>query len=192
MADTEIFLSLAEIAGVFVGFGALIALRSSGPGEMIDVLMIGMVVWTAIAVVVMSLAPVVIAEFGVTGHPLWLTCSVVALLLFFAGDSVVTHVSKERRAFLAVATMRRRWKAELAVGVVTWIPATVALALVVLGVFPDQERALYFLAVALILALAPILLLQGVFRVGFTAWGLPDERGQAPGPDVADAAGKGS
>jgi hypothetical protein len=29
MPDTELFLSLAEIAGVFVGFGALIALRSS-------------------------------------------------------------------------------------------------------------------------------------------------------------------
>ena len=28
MQDTELFLSLAEIAGVFVGFGALIAVRS--------------------------------------------------------------------------------------------------------------------------------------------------------------------
>ena len=33
MQDTELFLSLAEIAGVFVGFGALIAVRSGGPTE---------------------------------------------------------------------------------------------------------------------------------------------------------------
>ena len=32
MQDTEMFLSLAEIAGVFVGFGALISVRSgTGP-----------------------------------------------------------------------------------------------------------------------------------------------------------------
>jgi hypothetical protein len=33
MQDTSLFLSLAEIAGVFVGFGALIAVRSGGPSE---------------------------------------------------------------------------------------------------------------------------------------------------------------
>ena len=31
MQDTELFLSLAEIAGVFVGFGAVNAVRSGGP-----------------------------------------------------------------------------------------------------------------------------------------------------------------
>ena len=33
MQDTEMFLSLAEIAGVFVGFGALISVRSGGPSD---------------------------------------------------------------------------------------------------------------------------------------------------------------
>ena len=33
MQNTELFLSLAEIAGVFVGFGALISVRSGGPTE---------------------------------------------------------------------------------------------------------------------------------------------------------------
>ena len=69
--------------------------------------------------------------------------------------------------------MRRRWRVELAGGVLTWIPAAIALGLVVLGVLPDQEPALYFLAAALLLLLAAIMLLQSVFRVGFSAWGLP-------------------
>ncbi len=33
MQDTELFLSLAEIAGVFVGFGALISIRSAGASD---------------------------------------------------------------------------------------------------------------------------------------------------------------
>ena len=37
MQDTELFLSLAEIAGVFVGFGALISVRSGGPTEVDEV-----------------------------------------------------------------------------------------------------------------------------------------------------------
>jgi len=173
MPDTELFLSLAEIAGVFVGFGALIALRSSGPGDPIDVLMIGMVVWFAIAVVIIALAPVAVSGFGVTGHTLWLACSVIALLVFYAGDEVVVRISRERRAFMAAAPIRRRWKGELAGGVVTWIPATVALVLVILGVLPEQEGALYFLAAALILLLAALLLLMAVFGVGFSAFGVP-------------------
>jgi uncharacterized membrane-anchored protein YitT (DUF2179 family) len=44
MQETELFLSLAEIAGVFVGFGALIAIRSGGTSDVYDVAYIGMVV----------------------------------------------------------------------------------------------------------------------------------------------------
>jgi hypothetical protein len=182
MPNTELFLSLAEIAGVFVGFGALIALRSSGPGDSFDVLAIGMVVWIAIAVVIIAFAPVAVGGFGVTGHTLWLACSVIALLVFFAGDEVVARASRERQAFLAAAPMRRRWKGELATGVFSWIPATVALGLVIFGVLPDQEAALYFAACALFLLGAALLLLQAVLRIGFAAWGVPGagERPDAP------------
>jgi hypothetical protein len=173
MQDVEMFLSLAEIAGVFVGFGALIALRGSSPGDPFDVLMIGMVVWVAIAVVIMALAPVAVSGLGVAGHALWLVCSVIALVVFFAGDSVVERVSSERRAFLAAAPLKRRWRQELAAGVVTWIPATLLLVLVVLGVLPEQEGGLYFLAAALFLLLAALLLLSTVFRVGFTTLRVP-------------------
>ena len=173
MQDAGLFLSLAEIAGVFVGFGALIALRRSGPADTIDVLMIGMVVWVAILVVIVALAPVVVSRFNVTGHALWLACSVIALLVFYAGDEVIVRASKERQAFMAAVPMRRRWRSELAAGVVTWIPATIALVLVMLGVFPEQDAALYFLAAVLFLLMAALLLLSAVFRVGFTAFPAP-------------------
>jgi hypothetical protein len=57
MQDTELFLSLAEIAGVFVGFGALIAVRSAGPTEAGDVTGIRWVMSTAIFVVIAALTP---------------------------------------------------------------------------------------------------------------------------------------
>lgn len=181
MPDTELFLSLAEIAGVFVGFGALIALRSGSPSDTIDVMVIGMVVWIAIAVVIIALAPVAVSGFGITGHALWIACSVIALLVFYAGDEVVVRASRERRAFMAAAPMRRRWKGELSAGVVTWLPATVALVLVILGVLPEHEGALYFLAAALFLLLAALILLMAVFRVGFSAFGMP-RAGEAAAP----------
>ena len=48
MQDVDLFLSLAEIAGVFVGFGALIAVRSGITSDVYEVTGISMVCWIAI------------------------------------------------------------------------------------------------------------------------------------------------
>lgn len=165
MDDTELFLSLAEIAGVFIGFGALIAVRSGGPTAL-DVVGVGMVVFAATIVAVMALAPIAISRFGVTGHGLWLACSVGALLLWWVGDEVIIRTSRERRTYLASAPISVRWRGEL-IGAAIWLPANLALVLVVLGFLPDQEAALYFAAAALFLLFDAVLLLMMVFRVGF-------------------------
>ena len=183
MQDTELFLSLAEIAGVFVGFGALIAVRGGGPANVIEVASISTVVMLATIVVAVALAPVVLGRFGVTGHVLWLACSVVALVLVWGGILVAERISAEQRAFMeARAPLRARAKVELA-GAAVWLPATIALVLVVLGVLPDQEAALYFAAVVLFLLMDALLLLMIVFRVGLPtgAQPRPGEAGHAPG-----------
>ena len=178
MQDTELFLSLAEIAGVFVGFGALIAIRSAGPANVIEVASISWVVLLATVVVASALAPVVVGRFGVAGHGLWLACSVVALVLVWGGFAVTERLSAEQRIFMeARAPLRGRAWTELA-GAVAWLPATVALVLVVLGVLPEQEPALYFAAVVLFLMMDALFLLMIVFRVG-----LPT--GARPRPDEA-------
>ena len=57
--DTELFLSLAEIAGVFVGFGALISItRKGGAAELVHLR--GVVVG-ALLVVAAALIPVALA-----------------------------------------------------------------------------------------------------------------------------------
>ena len=47
MQDADLFLELAGIAGVFVGFAALIAVRSGGPSEPLEVAPMRMMVSTA-------------------------------------------------------------------------------------------------------------------------------------------------
>ncbi len=164
MQDVDLFLSLAEIAGVFVGFGALIAIRGGGSSDPVDVTYVGIVVWVGIQVVALSLIPVALSRFDVPSHALWLSCSVIALALFWVGDEVVLRLSKERRALLAATPTRARAKYELA-AVPLWLPANVALVLIAVGVLPDLEPALYFAALVLFLLMDALVLLLLVLRL---------------------------
>ncbi|MHB8892802.1 MAG: hypothetical protein ACYC65_12240 [Candidatus Limnocylindrales bacterium] len=165
MQDAELFLSLAEIAGVFVGFGALIAIRGGGVTEDYDVASVGMVVWGGITVVFVALVPVALSRFDIPGHALWLACSLIVLALFWIGNEVVQRVSRELRALKTVYTHRTRVWVELA-GTAFWAPMTAALVAIVLGLFPDQEPALYLASVVLLLFMDAWLLLLLVFSVG--------------------------
>jgi hypothetical protein len=166
MQDTELFLSLAEIAGVFVGFGALIAVRSSGPTEAGEVTGIRWVMSNAIWVVIAALAPVIISTYGLTAHELWLVGSLLALVLF-AVILIVNAVAPENLAELAAARASVPRATRVALyGPTLWLPVVLlvlALALVVLGPFPDQEQALYLTAVGLSLFMGAMGLFSMVF-----------------------------
>ena len=68
MQDADLFLSLAGIAGVFVGFGALMSVRSGGPREADEVSSIRRVVSLGIWVVIVALAPVIVDRYDIAGH----------------------------------------------------------------------------------------------------------------------------
>jgi len=161
MQDTDLFLSLAEIAGVFVGFGALISVRSGGPSEAHEVSYIRWVVSAAIWVVVAALAPVIVSRYGISGHEIWAACSLLALLLFL-GLGIVNRRTPEMREDVA-AMPRAMMVREMAANSLFIFPMIAALVLVVLGLFPDQEPALYLTAVALGLFGDALVLLYLVF-----------------------------
>jgi hypothetical protein len=163
MQDTELFLSLAEIAGVFVGFGALIAVRSGSTSDVFGVMGIIMVVWGAIQVVIAALIPIVLSRLGVTGHALWVVCSLVALALWWPADLVIARLSPERMEYMAARPLKARWRQELVVAPV-WVLMNIALIVVVLGLLPEQEAALYIAAVVLLLLMDAIMLLVVVLR----------------------------
>jgi hypothetical protein len=164
MQDADLFLSLAEIAGVFVGFAALISVRSSGASDAHAVTYIRSVVTTAIWVVIAALAPVIISRYGVTGHELWLVCSLLALVLLL-GQWIANERTTESRE-LGAALSRAQTVRVVASYLGLMIPTIAALILVVLGLFPDQEPALYLTAVGLGLFQGAFSLLMLVFSQG--------------------------
>jgi hypothetical protein len=152
MQDTDLFLSLAEIAGVFVGFGALISVRSGGPTETGEVTGIRWVMSSAIFVVIAALAPILISSYGVSGHELWLAGSLLALALFAVVMIVNARAPENLAELAATLAVTPRMVTVAVYGSALWLPTAalvLALALVVLGFFPDQERALYLTAVGL-------------------------------------------
>jgi hypothetical protein len=171
MLDVDLFLSLAEIAGVFVGFGALISMRSGGASEAYEVTYIRGVVWMGVVVVVAAIAPVVISGFGVTGHGLWVACSVCVVALFW-GMRIMTIRTPEHRSIEAPMS-RAETAREVLLMLLFEVPWLIALILVVLGLFPGQEPALYLAAVVLILFEAAYFLVSLVFSQGRPA-AVPD------------------
>jgi hypothetical protein len=164
MQDTELFIGLAGIAGVFVGFGALISVRTSGASDPHEVTYIRVVVWTGLLVVIAALAPVVISRYGIAGHGMWVACSLLVLALFW-GLWLTNRRTPEHR--MDMATYPRAVVVEYTLLLALLVvPQNAALILVVLGLFPDLEPALYLTAVALGLILGGVALLGLVFSQG--------------------------
>jgi hypothetical protein len=170
MQDADLLVQLAGIAGVFVGFGALISVRSGGASGAHEVANIGWVVSVAIWVVIVALAPVIISRYGIAGHELWLVGSLLALVLFVIMLTVNGSAPEMREDRALVSASRPPLLVAAAVaGSTIWLPTValvLALVLVALGLFPDQESALYLTAVGLGLYMGAIGLFVMVFSRG--------------------------
>jgi hypothetical protein len=160
MQDTDLFLSLAEIAGVFLGFGALISIRGASTSEAYELTYIREVVGAGTEVVVAALVPVTLSHYGITGHELWLLSSLVFLAIYWGMFAVSLRVPETRATAVATPWARR------AVSMVLFVPMQITLVLVALGLFPDQEPALYLTAVVLLLVLAASFLLSLAYSFG--------------------------
>ena len=165
MQGTDVLLSLAEIAGVFVGFGALIAVRSGGPSEAFEVGYMRGLVSFGVLTVVAALAPVTLGGYGLTTHEVWVLSSLLVLvgyLVVFAVSAGTPEYRTNMRDWYEGTKSWRWWVTQVA----SWLfMAALLLALVIVmsGLFPDQEAALYFTVVVLSLLLAAWLLLYLVF-----------------------------
>jgi len=164
MQDADLLLSLAGIAGVFVGFGALISTRGDGAGDVYVVSYIRGVVGMGLMVVVAAIAPVVISRYEIGGHELWLLSSLLYLVLFWA-MILVTGRNPEHDALLAAFARAVRVR-QMLISALLLVSVSIVLILVVLGLFPDLEPALYLTAVTFVLFYAAFALLQLVMSQG--------------------------
>ncbi len=167
MADTELLIPLAEIAGVFVGFGALIAVRSGGPSDPYEVAPMRVVVSIGMLSVVAALTPGVLGRFDLTEHAVWALSSAVVLATWLVTLGAIFR-SPESRAVLGDkegAWPRPRWLAvpEWVAYVLLMAVWTLSPIVIIVGVVPEFEAALYYAVVALYLVGAGWTLLTLVF-----------------------------
>ena len=160
MPDTELLLSLAEIAGVFLGFGALISIRNASTSEAYELTYIRSVVEMGTEVVVAALVPVTLSHYGITGHGVWQLSSLVFLAVIWGMFAMDMRVPETRAITVATPWARR------VVSMLLFVPMQIALVLVVLGLIPDQEPALYLTAVGLLLVTAASFLLSLAYSFG--------------------------
>lgn len=144
MVDWELFIHLAEIAGVFVGFGALIAVRSEGVSDPHTVEYLRGVVSGGLLVVAAALAPLTLSRFGLEGRAVWVPCSLfffVAFLLFWMGDARCSENRVERKVNRGITTRY------MAIALPMTAVVLGSLLLIIVDVWPEHAAALYFLAV---------------------------------------------
>jgi hypothetical protein len=161
MPESALLVPLAEIAGIFVAFGALISVRSSGDADTQTLVYLRAVTWIGLWVVVAALVPGAVSRYGVEGHGLWLPCALIALVTFHVlwfvdrrapEMSTLRHKSSRRLIFRYVAL----------VGPLNAL-LNAALILILVGVWPNREAALYLTAVTTGMVMAGFTLLILVF-----------------------------
>ena len=152
---------LAEIAGIFVAFGALISVRSADDGDPQTLVYLRAVTWMGLWVVVAALVPGALSSYGVEGHGLWLPCSLIALVTF--------HVMwfADRRSPKMGAVRAKTPRRLLIRYIALVMPLTAllngALLLLLVELWPDREAALYLTAVTAGMLMAGFTLLILVF-----------------------------
>jgi Na+/melibiose symporter-like transporter len=170
MQDADLFMELAGIAGVFVGFGALIAVRGGGATGREEVAGVRGVVSMGALTIVAALAPVTLSRYEVTEHQVWALSAVLVLvgLVVMIGAMARTPEYRGNWSAEIEATrmaQRPRWLvavegAAYVLSMLAWVAIPI---IVVLGVAPDLEAALYFTVVVLSLAMAGWTLLGLVY-----------------------------
>ena len=157
IGDAELFVALAEIAGVFVGFGALISVTRRGSAAISDRVQIRGVVLTGLLVVASALIPVGLERYSLDPDTVWRASSIAFLLLIWTVFLVPLRNPADRRELLS------QFKTE-PMGLVFLLCLEVAvqgpLVLVILGSFPASSPALYTTALIINLLQAALLLSQ--------------------------------
>ncbi len=145
------FLAIAEIAGVFVGFGALISVTQHGGINYFERGLVRGCVTSGLIAMAASLLPAGIAFYGLDAHALWAPSAALFLALDWL-VVVVMNRTPDNRQFLAGARRSRPWLWRsfwlLEVGL------QIPLWLIVLGVTSAPDVALYATAVLFCLAQA--------------------------------------
>lgn len=159
--ELELYVTMAEIAGVFVGFGALISVTRRSQIELTQLSQIRAVVTIGLVTMVAGLIPAGLDRYGVSGRRLWFSAGLAFLLL----NWVVIALSLRRPESRQQVVSQARTGALKAAffWLALELPVQVPLILTVLGVRPDLDPAFYLTALMFNLFEAAFVLAQLVY-----------------------------
>lgn len=155
-----LFITIAEIAGIFVGFAALISVTRRSEIDDAQLGQIRAVVTIGLLVVVASLIPVALGAYEIESHTLWLIAGLVYLVL----NWTVIFLALRRPENRELASAQARTKPLMAA--LFWvleIPIQLPLLLIVFGFNQDLDAALYMTALIFHLFEAALVLAQLVY-----------------------------
>jgi len=144
--DLSLYVAIAEIAGVFVGFGALISLTRRSQVAVGQLSQIRAVVTIGLVVMVAALVPIVIAHYEPDPTVLWRGSSLVFLLLVWGVTLLSLRAPGQRQ--VTVAQIRGRPMVAGFFWLLLEIPIQLPLILSVVGVLPEHGAAFYTTALA--------------------------------------------
>ena len=156
--DVELFIAIAEIAGVFVGFGALISLTRKNAIDFPQLGRLRGVVSIGLVVIVAALIPVGISRYGITGHDFWLVCSII--FLFLVWTQILLSLRKSEYRELLIKQTRFSPLMSMFFWMLLEAPIHISLVLAIIGIYPDLEPAFYTTALLFHLFEATFLLVQ--------------------------------
>ena len=154
--NVELFVGIAHIAGIFVGFEALISVtHKKEVGRIRSVVTIGLMV------IIASLIPIVFDSYGFSGHYLWFWCSLIFLILNWVVGILSIQNSDNRKAL--ISQMRSNPVMSILFFLLLEIPLQIPLILAIIGLFPALEYAFYLTALLFSLFEAAFVLAQLVY-----------------------------
>ena len=159
--DIELFIAIAEIAGVFIGFGALISLTRRDSIELSQLGRLQAVVSIGLIVMVAALMPVGFSLYGLTNHDLWFVCSLIFLILGWAMSLLAIRKAKYRK--LMADQMHDSPFIQMFFWLLLEAPIQISLILTILGLYPDLKLAFYTTALLFHLFEAAFILAQIVY-----------------------------
>jgi hypothetical protein len=160
--DLELLIVIAEITGVFVGFGALISLSHPKDVDVSQIVQIRGVVSIGLTVFVVALFPVLLNRYGVEGHGLWFVCSLLFLVLNWGG--IIQGFRESDSRALATTQARVQPLRTLFFWLLLEVLIQVPLFLILVGLYPELEPAFYTTSLV-------FNLFEGVFVLAQTVYG---------------------
>lgn len=155
MQESSLFIGLAQIAGVFVGFAALIsATRKREASTTATQMLVG----AGLIVIVAALVPIALASYGIRPEWVWRASAVAFLAIIWVGWGL-SYVQSTARENLSGHVSET---SNLTVGLwlVLELGSQIPLAMIVLGLQTHLSAALYSTALIACLLQAAINLAQ--------------------------------